>query len=45
MSCDGHFWGTDHNWLAPKSYLAVVAKEDMEDSEDEAVQRLRNSFL
>lgn len=42
---DGHFGGTDHNWIAPKSYLAVVAKEDVEDSEDEAVHRLRNSFL
>lgn len=26
----GHFWGTGHNWLAPKSYLAVV-KEHIED--------------
>lgn len=45
MSCDGQFGSTNHNWLTPKSYLAVVAKEDVEDNEDEAVHRLRNSFL
>lgn len=31
--------------LALKSCLAVVGKEDLKDSEDGAVHRLRNSFF
>jgi len=45
MRHDGQFRGTDDNSLARESCLAVVAKEDVEGSEDEAVHRLRNSFL